>query len=170
MNEDAHSKKLRQNRRMDGAGVFFVSKCLAPRKPLLHLPQAGEIIGSALTHYAKIEKMNVAAWVVMPDHWHALVGVPFGETLPQLMSSLQRWFGRQFGDWLASHGTAWQDGYHETRIRSARQFGFACDYIEENPVRAGLVAVRDEWSFSSANPAHRQFLLRPWPWPFEKDC
>ena len=167
MNADAHSSALRQHRRLAGGGVFFVTKCLAPRRALLHHPWAGGVISSAFNHYAQNKKMNVAAWVVMPDHWHLLAGVPLGGSLPVVMHSLQRWLGRQCGDWLTSHGAAWQDGYHETRIRSARQFEFAWNYIEENPVRAGLVASRSAWTFSSANPDNQQYLLRPWPWPFE---
>ena len=67
------------------------------------------------------------------------------------MKLLGRWLSRKTSGRLLEQGCTWQDGFHDTRVRSAKQFQFACGYIEENPVRAGLVKTPSDWPWSSAN-------------------
>ncbi|MDQ3546662.1 MAG: hypothetical protein M3429_09150, partial [Verrucomicrobiota bacterium] len=61
--------------------------------------------------------------------------------------------------------TAWQDGYYETLIKTARQFTYVAIYIEENPVKQSLVTSPPEWAESSAN--RRDLITEPWPWVFD---
>ena len=53
---------------------------------------------------------------------------------------------------LKNHNTSWQDGYYDTRIKTAKQFAFVTYYIEQNPVVKGLVEKPDEWVASSCKP------------------
>jgi hypothetical protein len=46
---------------------------------------------------------------------------------------------------LKNHNTSWQDGYYDTRVKTAKQFRFVTYYIEQNPVVKGLVEKPDEW-------------------------
>ena len=38
------------------------------------------------------------------------------------------------GALLKNHNTSWQDGYYDTRVKTAKQFRFVTYYIEQNPV------------------------------------
>jgi REP element-mobilizing transposase RayT len=67
---------------------------------------------------------------------------------------------------LASHGSKWQDSYYEIRVRTPRQFGYIANYIEQNPVKAGLVESPQQWGASSA--ARPDLVTDPWPWLFEE--
>jgi len=125
-------------------------------------------ICSALCFYAEKKLIALAAFVVMLDHWHALLATWDGMTISKRMKLLDRWIGRQTEALLLASGCTWQDGFHDTRIRSAQQFRFVCGYIEENPVRAGLVESPSDWKWSSAHPNYQRSLTKPWPWGFEK--
>jgi hypothetical protein len=89
--------------------------------------------------------------------------------LPCVMHSIDTRIGSRTAAELGRHGTAWEDGYHDTRIRSSRQFRFVLAYIEGNPVERGLAPEVSSWRWSSANPGNRDMLTRPWPWWFEQD-
>ena len=70
--EAPHSRELRKQRRMDAPGTWFVTKSLWPRKPCLNELGVAEVVASALMGLVHSNRIQLAAFVVMPDHWHAL--------------------------------------------------------------------------------------------------
>lgn len=118
---EPHSRNLRQHRQMEGPGTFFVTKCLQPRQPVINNSVASGIC-SALCFYAEKNLIALAAFVVMFDHWHALLATWDGMTISKRMKLLDRWIGKQTEALLLASGSTWQDGFHDTRIRSAKQF------------------------------------------------
>lgn len=83
------------------------------------------------------------------------------------MHAFMSYVGGRTAQLLQAHGCHWQDGYYETRIRSAKQFAYVRDYILWNPVRKGLVDTPERWDASSLRePALVSDL---WPWGFEQD-
>jgi len=51
---------------------------------------------------------------------------------------------------LGYQGEVWQRGYSEVRIRDRRGFLKHRDYIDQNPIRAGLANTADEYPYGSA--------------------
>ena len=84
-------------------------------------------------------QIHLAAFVVMLDHWHAVFATADGKNISERMNIIDSWIAKQTGNDLRTLGCGWQQGFHDTEIRSAKQFQFVCVYVEENPVRAGLV-------------------------------
>ena len=141
---------------MVGPGTFFVTKNLESRCPILchkHgdiLP--ANIVVETLFPAAREERIHLAAFCVMPDHWHALFGLirDEGEGVPpptepddrlslsKGMRLINSSIGRHTGSILNTRAAVWQDGYHETRIRSTKQFEHILRYIEHNPVNGGF--------------------------------
>lgn len=120
---------------------------------------------SALAFAAPQQRIYLRAFVVMPEHWHALFALIEPWTLPKFMHDMMSFVGAKIADVLHRHETAWQDGYYETRIKTATQFEFVTNYIEQNPVKKGLVEKPEEWDASSA----RRIDLITNPWPFLLD-
>jgi len=87
----------------------------------------------------------------MPDHWHALFALRDPWTLPKFMQHMMSFVGVRTSALLTHRKTSWQDGYYDTRVKTAKQFQFVSYYIEQNPVVKGLVERADEWDASSAN-------------------
>ena len=168
-NTDAHSKDLRKHRRIEKPGTFFVTKCLQPRKPVLISTGIASEIINTLKFSVDKNRIHLAAFVVMPDHWHTLFGVHQNFTLPKVMNAINSWIGNQTFKILEGQNVCWQDGYHDTRIRSGKQFSYVWHYIENNPVEKELVVNAKDWQWSSANTQYEAILTRPWPWGFEKD-
>jgi putative transposase len=166
--DDPHSAHLRAFRRMAGGGTFLVTKCLEPRRPLL-VDDAAVAVAETICHEARRGRMLLAAFVVMPDHWHAVIGILPADSLSKRMGVISKWVSQKMERSLASTGVRLQDGYHDMRIRSSKQFSFSVDYARDNPVRDQLVERADDWPHSSLNPLYADAILAPWPWRFEHD-
>jgi len=57
--------------------------------------------------------------------------------------------------------TNWQDGYYDTQVRTAKQFGYIAYYIEQNPVVKALVDSPEQWDATSAS--FKDLVADPWP-------
>ena len=135
---DPHSENLRLHRLKDAASTFFVTKSLRPKKPVLS-PELRKVVVEAFAFAVRHERIYLRAFVVMPDHWHALLGLREPWTLPRFMHSFMSHVGSLTSAHLTKNETAWQEGYYETLIKSARQFTYVAIYIEENPAKKELV-------------------------------
>ncbi|MEI6168378.1 MAG: transposase [bacterium] len=164
----AHSSSLRGYRSYGRSGCWFVTKCLEPRRPLL-VAGVAEKIADAFVWYANQDKLPVAAFVVMPDHWHLMFHTVGGDDVVMFMRKACHWISRQTRVALQEGGAAWQDGFHETRIRTSRQFQFVRNYIENNPVRKEWTSSAAEWQWSSAHPKYKHIVPLDWPVQFDKE-
>lgn len=100
------------------------------------------------------------AWVIMPNHVHVLVEIgatPMGK-LVQCWKKLSADFVNAR---LGRSGQWWQEDYHDRYIRDEKHFLTAVHYIENNPMKAGLVKDAREWKWSSARWRAEGFGLQP---------
>ena len=140
---------------------------VAPSKERRLDEAAREIIVSAFAFAVGQQRIYLRAFVVMPDHWHALFALREPWTLPKFMHHMLSYVGGKTTTLLTNHKTSWQDGYYETRVKTAKQFKFVTYYIEQNPVVKGLVERPDDWDASSAR--RRDLVTDPWPWLLDGD-
>ncbi len=166
MKPDAHSRNLRRHRLSDTPATFFITKSLLPKKAVLD-EVVREIVVSAFAFAVRQQRIYLRAFIVMPDHWHALFALREPWTLPKFMHDLMSYVGGKTTTLLTNHKTSWQDGYYDTCVKTARQFEFVARYIEQNPVAKGLVETPEEWDGSSAT--RKDLVTDPWPWLLEED-
>jgi putative transposase len=114
----------------------------------LRQPELAQMVMDAIHYNANILKhYELHAFVVMPNHMHLLVtpGVP----LPKLTRSLKGITAKRANAYLGLTGRFWQDETYDHTARNSREFENIRNYIEENPVRAGLVREAGEFRWSS---------------------
>ena len=160
MRSDAHSENLRLHRWTDASATFFITKSLHPKKPILD-PEARAVIVSALRFAVEQERIYLRAFVVMPDHWHALLALREPWTLPKFMHDFMSYVARKTSRLVSTHYTAWQDGYYDTHVKTTKQFEYVAYYIEQNPVVKGLVDSQERWDATSAG--RKDLVTEPWP-------
>ena len=141
MNPEAHSRNLRLNRLKDESATFFITKCVLPKKPIISR-EATHVIVSAFAFAVEKQRIYLRAFVVMPDHWHALFALRDPWTLPKFMHHFMSYIGGRTAELLNHHQTSWQDSYYDTLIKTVKQFEYVAEYIELNPVTKGLVETR----------------------------
>jgi len=166
MKPDAHSRNLRRHRLSDTPATFFITKSLLPKKAVLD-EVVREIVVSAFAFAVRQQRIYLRAFIVMPDHWHALFALREPWTLPKFMHDLMSYVGGKTTTLLTNHKTSWHDGYYDTCVKTASQFEFVARYIEQNTVAKGLVETPEEWDGSSAT--RKDLVTDPWPWLLEED-
>jgi putative transposase len=110
-----------------------------------------ELFCRTLFRYRNAGKLEVYSFVAMPNHIHLLT-VPPGMTLERVMQLIKGGFSFEAGKLFGIHGPIWQKSFVDRRVRDATERGRIVDYIHQNPVRAGLVRVAEEFRYSSMNP------------------
>ena len=152
-----HGSNLRTHRREQPGGMFGVTKCLQPRRPAIDLETASLIV-STLRFSVENWGVDIGAYVVLPDHFHVLAGIPQTMLLTHWMHRIMSFVGKKSDSRLRIEGTRWQRDFHDREVRSKRHHDYLIDYYHSNPVRAGLVRFQEEWEASSV---HRPSWVGP---------
>jgi len=103
---------------------------------VLRNPEVAQLVVDQLVK-GHPDEYQLDAWVVMPNHLHALV-MPLARDLSRIV---QRWKGasaRFINQRLGRSGTLWQEEAFDHIVRSAEQLGYFRRYIMENPRKARL--------------------------------
>jgi putative transposase len=83
----------------------------------------------------------------MPDHFHALITPAPDVSLEKAMQFIKGGFSFR----LKSKLDVWARSFNESQTMSQEKFRSCIRYIEENPVRRGLVSTPRAYLFSSAS-------------------
>jgi REP element-mobilizing transposase RayT len=107
------------------------------------------LVENTLLHFDG-ERYRLIAWCIMPNHVHALVETWEGWTLASVLHSWKSYTAHEANRILRRSGDFWFREYHDRFIRDDRHFTRAIEYIEANPLKAGLVDTKEAWRWSSA--------------------
>jgi REP element-mobilizing transposase RayT len=88
------------------------------------------------------------AFVVMPNHVHLLVTPNVAAN--QWLGPLKGFTAHQANRVLGRHAPFWQDESYDHLVRNEEEFQRIQRYIENNPVKAGLVGSPEFFPWSSA--------------------
>jgi len=96
------------------------------------------------------QRYCLQAWVVMPNHVHALLTPGEGRELGQILHSWKSFTSNECNKLLRRTGEFWQKESFDRYVRDERHYDNAVVYIENNPVKAGLCKKPEDWPWSSA--------------------
>jgi putative transposase len=82
----------------------------------------------------------------MPEHFHAVITPAADVSLEKAMQFIKGGFSFR----LKSKHEVWMRSFNESQILTEEKFVSCVRYIEENPVRRGLVSTAQAYPFSSA--------------------
>lgn len=116
---------------------------------ILKHPEFAKIVEDALLYFNGT-RYRMIAWCVMPNHVHALFETLPGHALGRVIKSWKSHTANKINLALHRSGSLWYPDYFDRFIRDGRHFDNALNYIEANPVKAGLVIKAEDWKFSSA--------------------
>jgi type I restriction enzyme R subunit/putative DNA methylase len=108
------------------------------------------VVADALSYGdAPLGQYRLHAWVIMPNRVHAVLEphVPFSAMMRWLKGRTSRISNRLLG---RTGQPFWQNESFDRWIRSRDELRYLINYVEENPVRAGLVGSKEQWRWSSA--------------------
>src|SRR5690606_17390345 len=104
---------------------------------------------SMLGEYARHYGVSIQAYCLMTNHVHLIVIPPNKMGLVRMLQRVQSDYARSLHMRLRKVGHLWQARYHSVAM-DHDHFWSGMVYLEQNPVRAGLVGNAGDWRWSSA--------------------
>jgi putative transposase len=126
--------------------TYLVTAVTAQRRRLLQITATSELLQETILDYRRQGKFLLHAFVIMPDHFHALITPAPEVSLEKTMQFIKGGFSFR----LKSKMDVWMRSFNESQIMTKAEFESCLRYVEENPVRRGLAATPQDYPFSSA--------------------
>ena len=139
--------QLRKGRHSIPGNFYLLTTTTHNRRPVLTKNGGAQIIFNAFEWLETKERIRWYCIMIMPDHLHAIIQLRAQDTLPGIMHTLKRFTARQINKLLKQEGPFWQDGYHDSGIRSDTVLNEMIRYCYENPVRKGLVEIAKDYPY-----------------------
>ena len=130
--------------------TFFISSSTWGRRRLFQSERMAVLFLEVLSGYRREERYLLHEFVLMPDHFHSLISVFPGVTVERAAQMVKGGFSYRAKQELGFQGEIWQRGFSDEFIVDAAGYRARCAYIRQNPVRAGLVTVPEEYPYGSA--------------------
>jgi len=97
------------------------------------------------------ERYRLIAWCVMPNHVHIVLQQAEGTRLSDAIQAVKSTSAHRINHTLHRKGRLWRREYFDRFMRDDDHLMTTISYVEENPVKAGLIAEAAEWKWSSAH-------------------
>jgi putative transposase len=126
--------------------TYLVTVVTAGRRSLFQVTATAELLKRTILDYHSQGKFLLHAFVIMPDHLHALITPAPDVSLEKAMQFIKGGFSFR----LKSKFDVWERSFNESQIATEEKFMSCVRYIEEKPVRRGLLSTPEAYPFSSA--------------------
>jgi len=115
----------------------------------LRMESVAQTVADALRRGVDIRHYDLHAWCIMPNHVHVLLTPCIAAS--RLLQLLKGVTAREANKLLGRTGEPfWQAESYDHWVRNETEFDRIAAYIENNPVKAGLVTRASEYHWSSA--------------------
>jgi putative transposase len=129
--------------------VYFITTCTFERERLFISDDFARTVIDTIIFGKSENWYYLLGYVVMPDHLHLLIA-PKNRKVPAIMMSIKGYTSRKINALSMRSGKIWQDGYIDFPMNKRDAVIEKINYIEQNPIRAGLVSDFDDYPYSSA--------------------
>ena len=130
---------------------YFVTTATHRRTPIFADTTNAELLMNVLYETRERYSFLILSFVLMPDHFHAVLARQ-GDTISQVMRFIKGTYARTHNERSRTVGPVWQTRFYERVVRDEDALRSIIQYVEWNPLRAGLARSPDECPFSSAHP------------------
>ena len=145
---------------VEGGTYFFTVNLQDRRKSLLveHIA----VLRSAVAVIQRKKPFEIDAWVVLPDHMHAVWTLPENDSdYTSRWREIKKRFSQEIlkvENSLVSRKRGvgngiWQARFWEHTIRDGRDYEHHIDYVHINPLKHGFVTQVKDWPYSSFHRA-----------------
>lgn len=133
---------------MDNACYHIITR--GNQKQQIFLDKADFMVCiSALRRYKKRYEILLYGFCLMPNHIHIIGEPKQPQSLSRFMHGFLRSYTAHFNHRYEKVGHLWQDRFKSRVITRDRYLLDCINYIEQNPVRAGLVKTALDYQWSS---------------------
>jgi putative transposase len=163
----------RRPRISTGGLAYHVLNRRVGRLPLFEKPADYDAFEKILHEAYERSGIRIAAYCLMPNHWHLLLWPREDGELSEVMrwvtvTHTQRWHAHRH---TSGSGPVYQGRFKSFPVQTDEHFLTVARYVERNAVRAKLVNRGEEWQWSSlrrwaqGDPKLLEFLSE---WPLKR--
>ena len=132
------------------AGHYLITAANLEHQPIMALPARRTDFETRLLTALENIRADINGWVILPNHYHALIGV---ESFDLVSAAFKQLHGATSREWNLTDGTTgsrrvWYR-FTDQMIRDERHFHRALNYVHFNPVKHGYVTDPYEWPWLS---------------------
>jgi putative transposase len=130
----------------DGARYHVAAR--ANRKEMILQPEAIKKLFLSTVKRAKVKyRFTIGNFCLMNNHFHMIIQPAPGYSLSRIMQWILGVFAMSYNRRSKLVGHVWMARFISHILSSLKDYLRAFEYIDQNPVRAGLVLESREWEF-----------------------
>ena len=134
-----------------GGIIYHVLNRANGRQVIFDKPQDYQTWENVLLEAQEQVPVRILSYCVMPNHWHLVLWPRHDGELSRFMGWLtlthtQRWHAHHHS---VGSGHLYQGRFKSFPVQTDEYFLTLCRYVEQNPLRAGLVPRAEAWQWSS---------------------
>lgn len=126
--------------------TYFTTFSTWQRLRLFQVHSNATLMAETLMHYRNQGRYALHAYVVMPDHVHALITPAPDVSLEKAIQLMKGGFSFR----LKSRSEVWERGHFDKRVSDRNAYAACLNYIHHNPVVARIAETDSDYPFSSA--------------------
>jgi putative transposase len=126
--------------------TYHVTTVTAQRHKLFQVTARAELLQQTIFDYRNQGRFLLHAFVIMPDHFHALITPAPDVSLEKAVQFIKGGFSFR----LKSKSEVWMRSFNESQILTEERFIGCVRYIEENPIHERLVLRAEDYPYTSA--------------------
>ena len=127
--------------------TFFVTSRTFGGRALLQSDRMAQLFIDVLRSYSG--RFRIHDFTVMPNHFHLLITLDGELTTERAVQLIKGNFSYRAKKELGFEREVWQKGFSEDRVYDRESFLAHRRYIENNPIKAGLVRVPEGYPYCS---------------------
>ena len=102
--------------------IFFITTNLNIGERPFHEPEYQIITETIVSEHRRLGFLLVG-YVLMPDHWHALIWPRSPVTISDVLQNVKRVSSLKINRLRQAHGSRWQHQFWDRFVRHAKEFG-----------------------------------------------
>jgi putative transposase len=131
------------------SGIYFVTTDTWQRRQIFLKPEPARIVLERILECRDRGFYALHSFVIMPEHLHMLL-TPGSETsLEKAVMMIKGGSSHSIKEELLYRFPIWMEGFHDRWIRDRHEYRVRKQYIEQNPVKAGLIEKPEQYELGS---------------------
>ncbi|MDY3557281.1 transposase [Gemmata sp. JC717] len=131
--------------------IYFITVCAHERVDRLAHEEFRSIACEVWYNCGRLYGWATGRYVIMPDHVHFFATDACGRrSLSWFVGKWKEWTAKYCAQRLGWPAPLWQPEFFDHVLRSSEGYERKWEYVERNPVRAGLVADPGAWAYQGA--------------------
>ena len=135
---------------LEGSLTYHVFNRSNARATIFRCQEDCEYFKRILIRYSLEFSMKIYHWAIMLTHYHLLLEIKEPELISKAIGGIALAYTHYFHKKYDSRGFLWQGRFNSQPVQKETYMIFCGRYIDRNPVKAGMVAIAENYDYSSA--------------------